>query len=98
MTRIHPATTASSGPSPLRVLWIAAGITLALGLAAQGWAWIDPAPAPVEGPVTGPVSAGAVTAAVARVALWAVLPLQVIALAVLAAFPSLSQRAARSRR
>ena len=97
MTRTHPTPGTSSQPNPLRIALIAVGITLVLGLLAQGWAWIDPPPAPVEGLVTGPVSAGAVAAAVAKVALWVLLPLQVIALAVLAAFPSLPQRFPRGR-
>lgn len=76
-----------------------AALTLVVGLVAQGYAWANPAPPSAAGPLSpGELTLAAVARAVAAVLLMMVLPLQVIALALVVAIRPFFHRSQPSRR
>lgn len=83
----------------MRILLVLAALTLVVGLAAQVYGWANPVPQPVEGLVSpDEPTLASLARALATVLLWMVLPLQVLALAVIVAIRPFTHRSQPSQR
>lgn len=90
---------ASGRPGLMRILLVLAALTLVVGLIAQVYGWANPAPQPVEGLVSpDELTLASLARALATVLLAVVLPLQVLALAVIVAVRPFTRRAQPSHR
>lgn len=98
-SRRASASSASARPGVVRVVLVLAALTLVVGLAAQVYGWANPAPQPTQGLVSpdGPTLAS-IARALATVLLWMVLPLQLLALAVIVAIRPFVRRSQPSQR
>lgn len=83
----------------MRVVLVLAALTLVVGLAGQVYGWTNPAPQPAQGLVSPEgLTLASLARALATVLLWMVLPLQVLALAVIVAIRPFARRSQPSQR